>query len=112
MNPENRRYFLRNRHLGQQQAERRDIVHEGGNLQTADIQQPPAEQPPTIQPLAVLETIDMYQPTGLQLEKFAWDDQVDGKSWLEWFERYCTFHKPDEGQQLLTMSFYMTPHAV
>ena len=53
----------------------------------------------------------MYQPTGLQLENFAGDDQIDGKSWLEWFERYCTFHKQDEGQQLLTMPFYMTSHA-
>ena len=53
----------------------------------------------------------MYQPTGLQLGKFAGDGQVDAKSWLEWFERYCTFHKQDEGQQLLTMPFYMTSHA-
>ena len=53
----------------------------------------------------------MNQPTGLQLEKFAGDGQVDAKSWLEWFEMYCTFHKQDEGQQLLTMPFYMTSHA-
>ena len=52
----------------------------------------------------------MYQPTGLQLEKFAGDDQ-DGKSWLEWVERYCTFHKQDEGHLLLTMPFYFTSHA-
>ena len=61
-------------------------------------------QPPTIQPLAELETIDMYVLTGLQLEKFAGDDQVDGKSWLEWLESYYTFYKQDEGQQLLKIA--------
>ena len=53
----------------------------------------------------------MFRPMGLHLKKFAADDQVNGNSWLELFERYCTFHKQDEGQQLLTMPFYMTSHA-
>ena len=102
MNLENRGYYLRNRSLGQPQAEHRDTVQGGDNLQAAEEQQQ--------QPQPTTEYFDMYQPTGLQLEKFAGDDQ-DGKSWLEWFERYCTFHKQDEGQQLLTMPFYLTSHA-
>ena len=53
----------------------------------------------------------MMQPTGLQLDKFAGDDSVDAKSWLNWFERYCGFHRQDEGQQLLTLPFYLTSHA-
>ena len=81
--------------------------------------EPPIEVQPPIQPPPV-EPVDpsvestptmMMQPTGLQLEKFAGDDSVDAKSWLNWFERYCTFHKQDEGQQLLILPFYLTSHA-
>ena len=89
MNPENRGYYLRNRSLGEPQAEHRDTVQAGENLQAA-------EQHQHLQP-TTLEAFDMYQPTGRQLEKFEGDD-LDGKSWLELVERYCTFHKQDEGQ--------------
>ena len=81
--------------------------------------EPPIEdQPPTLPP--PVEPVDpsveptptmMMQPTGLQLEKFAGDDSVDAKSWLNWFKRYYTFRKQDEGQQLLTLPFYLTSHA-
>ena len=110
MNPENRGYYLRNRVLEQPQGELRGTVQEERDLQGAESQQPPVAQTTAIQP--TIETFDMYQPTGLQLEKFAGDGQVDAKSWLEWFERYCTFHIQDEGQQLLAMPFYMTSHAM
>ena len=51
------------------------------------------------------------QPTGLQLEKFAGDCSTDAKSWLKWFNSYCLVHKQDEGQQLLTLPFYLASHA-
>ena len=65
---------------------------------------PPAE---SVDP-SVISTM-MMQPTGIHLEKFAGDDSIDAKSWLNW--RYCLFHTQDEGQQLLTVPFYSISNA-
>ena len=134
MNPENRGYYLRNRDLAQPPKENGDTVLNREKLPTVEQQPlavppppttaPPSEPPTTPPPPPTVEPVDpaltpgpdvdpamMMHPTGLQLEKFAGDDQLDAKSWLQWFERYCTVHKQDEGQQLLTLPFYLTSHA-
>ena len=120
MNPENRGYYLRNR-LAEPHKENRGTVQNREELLT--VEQPlatplqPAEPqhlptpPPTVEPVDPSISTMMMQPTGIHLEKFAGDDSVDAKSWLNWFERYCLFHKQDEGQQLLTLPFYLTSHA-
>ena len=120
MNPENRGYYLRNR-LAEPHKENRGTVQNREELLT--VEQPlatplqPAEPqhlptpPPPAEPVDPSISTMMMQPTGIHLEKFAGDDSVDAKSWLNWFERYCLFHKQDEGQQLLTLPFYLTSHA-
>ena len=122
MNPGNRGYYLRNRGLAEPHDKNGDTVLNGEEQPTVEDQQvanpiPPVEEIEQ-QPELILPPADPVQPermamqlTGLQLEKFAGDGSTDAKSWLKWFNSYCLVHKQDEGQQLLTLPFYLTSHA-
>lgn len=122
MNPENRGYYLRDRVLVQPQ--------EKGTVQTRKQQQSvqTTEEPPTVeeQPLVIplqssLQTAEVpvvqstngmeKQDTGFYLEKFAGDDQLTVETWLQWFDRYSSWHKHDEGKKLLSLPFHLTSHA-
>ncbi|MEW8191292.1 MAG: hypothetical protein AB2766_18520 [Candidatus Thiodiazotropha endolucinida] len=106
MNPENRGYFLRNnRPSSPVELQDRDTVHIREEQQEAQPQPDPLPQVP------VLEPRRMIPVPGLQLEKFAGDDQVTAVTWMQWFERFCAWHKYDEGTKVLTMPFHLTSHA-
>ena len=106
MNPENRGYFLRNKSpCSTVELQDRDTVHIREEQQEAQPLPDPLPQVP------VLEPRRMIPVPSLQLEKFAGDDQVTAVTWMQWFERFCAWHKYDEVTRVLTLPFHLTSHA-
>ena len=110
MNPDNRRYNLRYPLAEPHKENRGTVLQNREELLT--VEQPlatplqPAEPqmehlptpPPPAEPvdLSVIPTM-MMQPTGIHLEKFAGDDSVDAKSWLNWFGGIASFTRRMKG---------------